>query len=529
MQRKKLKRLTAMMLTAAMTVFCTGLGGILEVSAAESEYKDELHIALGAEPANLDIVANSATVSVEVADGTIFESLVTVNENYEPIPELAESWEISDDNTVYTWHLRQGIKFHNGDEMVAEDVAASLNRWLENAGNAQTMIGETQFVAADTYTVTLTMEKGCAYVNELMGGLGQRAVIMPKSVVDAVDESGLISEYIGTGPYKFVEWKDQQQIHLTRFDEYQPYGTEGEFSGWGGYKAAYTKDIYFDIVADSSTVTAGLQTGEYDIATEISNDNLDLFEDNDDYKVTLQECQMSFLVFNKQEGKGADQTVRQAIQAAINCDEVMYGTYGREDMYSIYSSYTFKDITDWYSEAGSEYYNQGDPEKALELWKEAGMTDDDAFTILAPNDDEAFYAEALICQNQLEKAGIKCELLTFDWSTYASFKYDHPDQYDAFITSFTPKVLPTLNLYLSATWSGWVSDERILGDLEEIAANQSKEDAIKIWDDLQGYMYETSVPVVKFGSSIKNMVTSSKVEGAELFEHVVYSNARVLK
>ena len=84
-----------------------------------------------------------------------------------------------------------------------------------------------------------------------------------------------------------------------------------------------------------------------------------------------------------------------------------------------------------------------------------------------------------------------------------------------------------MNLYLSSTWAGWVNDERILNDLASISSDTSKENAVQTWVNLQQYMYETSVPVVKFGSSKTFLVTSADVEGIELFEHIVYSNARV--
>lgn len=95
-----------------------------EAAESDKEYKDELHIAMGSEPTNLDVTTNTATVATEVAYGTIFEALVAMDESYGPVAELAESWEISEDSTEYTWHLRQGVKFHNGQEMTAEDAAA---------------------------------------------------------------------------------------------------------------------------------------------------------------------------------------------------------------------------------------------------------------------------------------------------------------------------------------------------------------------------------------------------------------------
>ena len=490
-------------------------------------YRDELHIAMSTEPTNLDVTTNTATVATQVAYGTIFEGLVTMDSSYGAVPELCESWEISDDSTQYTWHLRQGVLFHNGEEMTAEDAAASLNRWLAAAGNAQSMIGDATFEAADTYTVTLTMENPCAYVNELMAGLGQRAVIMPKSVLDAVDETGVVTEYIGTGPYEFVEWAEHQYIHITRNDDYQPYGTDGEFDGWGGYKNAYTKDIYFDIVSDSATIVAGMQTGEYDATTAVTADNIALFQDNADFNVVEQECEMAFLIFNKAEGLGADETMRQAIQAAVNADDIMLGVYGDDSMYTLYSSYMFSNITDWYTEAGSEFYNQNDAERAQELLAEAGYTGEEPFRILIASDSPDFYSMAVILQNQLEAVGINTEILSYDWATFVSVRNDQPENYDAFITSFSPKILPTMNLYLSSTWAGWVDDERILEDLAAISADTSKENAVQTWVDLQQYMYETSVPVVKFGSTKTFLVASKDVEGLALFEHIVYANARV--
>ena len=96
---------------------------------------------------------------------------------------------------------------------------------------------------------------------------------------------------------------------------------------------------------------------------------------------------------------------------------------------------------------------------------------------------------------------------------------------DAFITSFGPKVLPNMNLFLSASWAGWCNDERIQSDLAAISAETNLDEAKQIWSDLQAYMYEESVPVVKFGTTQLCGMSTSDITGAFVKERLVWVNA----
>lgn len=543
--KKEIKKAAAVMLLTALTAAAlTGCGGGSagsaageaaagsEAASAESgetgDYKQEIHAAIQSSPSHLDIVMTTEDVAANVAQGTIFEQLVAINENYEPVPELAESIDVSDDKTEYTYHLRQGVRFHNGEEMKADDVVASMNRWIEAASNAKAMVGDARFEKADDYTVKIAMAAPCAYLNELIAGLGNRAAIMPKSVIDAADpQTGIVKEYIGTGPYKFDVWEQDQYIRLVKFEEYKPYGTDGDYSGWAGYKHAYTPTIYYDIVTDAGTLTAGLQTGEYDVAYDINYDNIPMFQADDSFTVKQTLGEEAMLIFNKKEGKSSDEKVRQAIQAAIGCEDVMLAAYSDPSFYELYSSYMFKEQSDWYTEAGSEYYNAADAARANEILKEIDYDYEDPFRLLVSTDLDVLYKMAVVVKSELDEAGIPCELKAYDWSTFVSIRNNEPDQYDAFITSFAPKVIPTMNLYLSADWAGWCTDEKIQEGLTEINTNTSKEEAVAVWDELQQYMYETSVPVVKFGSNYRFMVMKSAFDGLDFFERPLLINARL--
>ena len=458
-----------------------------------------LNIALDGQPEHLDVTMSSMDMASEVVFGSVFEKLVAFNGDSKVIPELAESWETNEDNTVYTYHLRQGVLFHNGEEMKAADVVASMNRWIDAAANANSLVGGAHFAAVDDYTVEIAMENGTLYLNEMIAGLGQQAVI--------------------------IEWKADQFIRLKANPDYQPYGTEGDYSGWGGYKTAWYDEVYFYFPGDNATVVSGIQTGEFDISDRLNGDDYDTFVDDENFTIFSAEAELPMLIFNKAEGVASNALVRQAVQAVINCEDVMFAAYASPDRYKLYSSYMFESSPTWYTDAGSEKFNQNDPEAAKALFEEAGWTDDDVFRILVRTDVSDFFAQAQVIQEELRGIGVNCELVAYDASTYSDVRNNHPEAWDAFITNFGPKVLPNMNLFLSASWAGWCVDDRIQNDLAAIAAGTDLEAAQQTWADLQAYMYEEFVPVVKFGTNNLSGVCSSGITGAFIMERLVWVDA----
>ncbi|MDO4313013.1 MAG: ABC transporter substrate-binding protein, partial [Eubacteriales bacterium] len=145
-----------------MTLLLAGCGSSKSESENSGESADakasELHVAIAANPPSLD----PPSVNSNIVGGIgvhVYESLFAMNENYEPTPVLAESYEVSEDGMEYTIKLREGVKFHNGEEMTADDVVASMNRWLEVSAKANTLIGGSVFEKVDDYTVTLTVNQ----------------------------------------------------------------------------------------------------------------------------------------------------------------------------------------------------------------------------------------------------------------------------------------------------------------------------------------------------------------------------------
>lgn len=497
------------------------------VVSEDTEYKDELHVAMGTSPATLDVMMGTDYIPRIIAYGNIYESLVTLTADYNWKEELAESVEVNDEHTEYTYHLRQGIKFHDGTEMTADDVVASMNRWIEKYSNAANMVGDARFEKVDDYTVTIKTEEPALFLNELIATQSQGSVIMPASVIESADAATGVSEYIGTGPYKFVEWKDGQYIKLEKFEDYQPYGTEGETDGWWGYKAAPTQTVYFDLVTDSATRVAGISSGEYDFAHELPTDNYGQFGDESSYQIYKDVLGCFAVVYNKAEGLCSNVAFRQAVNAILNPEEILTGAYGSSEFYRIETSYMGSEIVNWYTTAGEENAHKADPEAAKKYLEEAGYNGE-TFRILVRPSSPDFVNAAVVIQQELEAIGVNVEIVSVDNSTYQTYRNDQT-QYDIFFTNALPVSVPTLQIFLSATWAGFTSDPVILDGVAEINSCTTLEEAQEKWDILQGYCWTDSLPITKLGTSFSYSVGSTKVVDIEYFNGPLVGNARVAK
>src|SRR5690625_3775433 len=149
---------------------------------------------------------------------------------------LAESYDMSDDGKTITFHLRQGIHFHNGEEMIADDVVASMERWQEMSSQAITYIEGTEYEAKDDYTVVAHIAEPTTVALYILADLTQFAAIMPKEIVEEAG-ADFVEEYIGTGPYEFNEWKQDQHIHLSKYEDYESRSEEAD--GLAGEKNAF--------------------------------------------------------------------------------------------------------------------------------------------------------------------------------------------------------------------------------------------------------------------------------------------------
>lgn len=485
------------------------------------EYKDTINIAITAQPPTLDASISPSNAVANVA-GNIFEQLFTMDENYQPTPELAESVTISDDGLTYTFKIRQGIKFHNGKEMTADDVVSSMNRWLAVSDRARTLLPNSSFEKVDDTTVQYTVETPTSDVMIILSTRTLFPAIMPSEIADTISPEG-VAEYIGTGPYQLAEWKQDQYIHLTRYADYQM--AEGDPSGYAGRKEAPTENIYYYFVSDHATRIAGIKTGEYDVAESIPLENYDELSGQDGVILYSKPSGSLNAFFNTTTGILADPDMRQAVLAAIDCNEIMTASYADPEHFILDPGYMNIRQPQWAVKDGEEYYNQANPEKAAELLEKAGYNGE-VVTLLTTRDYQEMYSGTVVLQEQLRKAGINAEIVNYDFPTFMETKKD-TSKWDAFVTSNSYNIIPPQILAVSPGWAG-LDEPFVAESLAAIRGAASDEEAREEWAKLQLAMYEfgSSTALGHYNSS---MATTDKVEGFVYFDHPVYWNAKVLK
>ncbi len=513
---KKAKLLLAVlvvvsMITGSISASADGIGAV----------KDEINIAMTAEPSVYDVMTSTSVAARMAVCGTVYEQLVTLNGNSEPVPELCETYEINDNATEFVFHLRKGVVFHNGSEMTADDVVASLNRWVDNYGAVQKLVGDARFEATGENTVSIKTTSPAVTLVYLMAGGAQRAVITTKEATQDVNDSGKMNTVIGTGPYKMTEWVTDQYTILERFDDYCPYGDPDEVcDGWAGYKHAYTKKITYWVVPEEATRAAGLQTGQFDSAN-IGDATLPALKNSDSIVIHSEEGGQNALVFNKKEGLCADVNIRKAVNAIIDADELSIVKDGFN--YITDSSYMESFQQMWYVDTADINYNTMDYEAAANYLKEADYQGE-TLRILCSSANN-FDKIAQILEMELEAQGINCEITTVDWGTFTEYRND-PAVYDIFVSSFSNVPLPSLKAYFGTTYAGWTDDETLNAMWEKYNNAVSLEEAAKIWEEIQVHCWDY-LPLISLSHYVSNDAMNAAMEGVIYQNGAYYWNAYI--
>lgn len=453
--------------------------------APDSGSRDVLDVAVSQEPPTFDVHVNSSQIARYVMAGNVFERLVTLNGEGRAVPELCSSFEPVNGSRGWIFHLREGVRFHNGRIMTSEDVVLSMNRWIDYNAAVASMLDGARFTAVDGNTVRIDAQEPILFLPEMMAGSPQAAVVYAREMFDSLDGDGLVTEYIGTGPYRFVSWERGSSIRLERFEDYCPYG--GQMDGLAGFKHAYIPVIIYHFVPDSFARTTGCETGLYDFINDVMNDDIPRLEENDDLVVSRgEEAGSVVILFNKRQGLCADQYVRTAVNMAVDLDVPMAACYGGGG-YVMHPDYMEGNQRLWTVTDSEPRYDAGDKEGARRMLSENGY-DGTPVRILTSNlsNLDRF---AIALASELEAAGFNTELIVVDWAAMMAWRED-PSRWDLCITAMTQVALPSLKLFLSPDYAGWSDDEVLQGMMEAFSRSTSISQAQETWREIQDYCYD---------------------------------------
>jgi len=443
-----------------------------------------------------------------------YEGLFTYDAGYQPVPELVETHTVSEDGLTHTMVLRKGVKFHNGEELKAADAIASVQRWGRISGVGKRLMEKTTEIAqVDDYTLEFRLTQPYGTILIGLAHNTQACTIHPKSVLDAAGDEPITDAtmYIGTGPYKLVEWQRDARMRFEKFADYQSAAGDTTI-GYGGKKFAYLDAIEFIPVPDEAARVAGLQAGDYHISLNVGNDQYEVLKD---YPGVIAEIltptNWDVFFLNWKSPMMGNLAMRQAVQAALDHKPMLNSGQGADEFIRLDPGIMMQQ-TPWYTTAGEEFYNINDPDLAKAKLTEAGYAGE-PLRFMTTQEYSYMYGEAIVAKQQLEAVGITVDLQVMDWATVLE-RRAKPEEWDMFGTGhgFVPD--PTQISYVGQMniYPGWWSSESSLA-LSADLASESDFDARKaIFEKIQTAHY-TEIPAIKIGDSSNCSFRSDKVGG----------------
>ena len=476
-----------------------------------------LIVAQIAEPKSLDPHAVTAVNDFRILMN-VYDGLVRYKDGtLEVEPALAESWEISDDGTVYTFTLREGVSFHDGTPFNAEAVVFNFQRMLDEEHPyydtgpfplAFFFSTVDTVEAVDETTVRFTLKEPYApFLSNLAYPTG--LIVSPAAVEAHGKDFG--RNPVGTGPFKFAEWESNAKVVVEANPDY-----------WDG--APSLQAVVFRPITDANTRVAEMLAGGVDLMVEVPPDNVATFNDDPGFEVFEQAGpHVWFLILNTKEGPFADKRVRQAVNYAIDketlVNDVLQGTA------EVAAGPTPPAFAWAYNESLEPYPH--DPEKAKSLLKDAGA-EGASLTFYVTEGGSGMLDPIPMgsaIQADLAEVGLDVKIETYEWNTFLGKvnpglegKADMAEM--AWMTN-DPDTLPYLTLRTEASPdnggfnSGYYANPEVDKLLEAARRATDQAERAKLYKEMQTIVHEDA-PWAFIANWKQNAVASERVEGFAL-------------
>lgn len=486
---------------------------------ARAQAASVANIATVGEPGQLEPMLFTADLLTEIQQH-FYEALYTVDTKLRPQPVLAAALpEVAADGKTYTIKLRTGVPFHDGTIMTSDDVVACLKRYFtisprgKPAGAYVADVGN-----PDASTVVIKLREPYSPLLPLLAYFSAPAVVMPKRL--AVSDQP-VKEFIGTGPYRLIEHAPDRYVRLGKFDKYvSPSGTP---DGFAGRRAAYIDELRFLPVPNPTTRADGLISGEYLFADVLTPDSYGRLNGQAGIsRGIVNPASWLILVLNAKQGVMTDVRLRQAVQAAVSCEDMLAAAFGDKQFWKLEGS-IYPPGTDYY-DPDTPGYNQRDPDKAKALMKQAGYNGQTIRFLTTTQYDYMFKTVSVAAQN-LQDVGFKTDVQVMDWPTMLQ-KRAVPGNWEAFCTSGAIAPDPSLFSMLNTAYPGWWDTPDKRAALGRFIAATNLAARVAAWKELQALFYK-EVPTILIGYFYALYGISNKLSGFNAFGWPYFWNVKL--
>ena len=448
---------------------------VLAMSATALSAEDRLVVGVTLEPPHLDPTAGAAAAIDEIVYANVFEGLTRIDETGAVQPALAKSWDISDDGRTYTFHLRAGVKFHDGSEFDSSDVAFSLSRAMaSDSTNAQKRLFEpiANVKTPDPLTAVITLKQSNGLFLWNLGW-GDAVIVAPESA------DGNKAEPVGTGPYRFARWVRGDSLQLTRFDDY-----------WGEKPSMAA--VTFKIISDPSAQVAAMLAGDIDVFPNLgAPESLKRFENDTRFDVFVGTTEgETILVFNQRRPLFQDLRVRRAISHAIDrkavIDGAMFGYGTPIGSHFAPHNNAYVDLTGLYPY---------DPERARTLLADAGHGGGLHLVMKLPPPSYARRGGEIIAA-QLAEVGIKVGIVPVEWAQWLSDVFRNDHLFDLTIVSHTEPL--DIDIYTRDDYYFGYASDRLNEAMTEIANSNKEAERNRLYGEAQRIIADDAANVFLF-------------------------------
>jgi len=432
----------------------------------------------------------------------VYDTLLATDSNFKIQPQMAD-WKVSDDKLTYTFTLRDGLKWHDGAPVTAEDCVASLKRWAKVDAMGQKLMDFTENLeAADAKTITLKLKEPYGLVLESLGKPSSLVpFMMPKRLAETPPNQQ-IKEQVGSGPFKFVAAEFQPGVKAV-YEKNRDYVPRKEAPSWtSGAKIVKVDRVEWITMADAQTAVNALQSGDINFMEILHFDLLPVLAANKDLRVeTLNKHGFqTFGRMNFLHPPFDNLKIRRAALMAMNQKSVLDALVGNPKYYKICGA-VFLCGTPLETDVGSESLVKGNGmAEAKKLLAESGY-DGTPVVIMAPTDVVTLRAQPIVAAQLLREAGFKVDMQAADWQTVvarrANQKPPKEGGWNMFFTNFTSADVlnPVVNVLISGRgrnggWFGWPEDAKIEAMRDAFARSSSPDEQKKIAADIQREAYD---------------------------------------